>query len=158
VRLCDEFSSGDCRASRFWIASSYEVICGGCFSKCKLLALMTFDADTKVSRFDCRAFYQSGLTSIHISSSVEVICGCCFSGWKSLASITFEFGTKASQFDRCAFAWSGLTSIHIPSSVEMICEYRFYECGSLASVPRDPGSKLCPTLSGLLAGARFAYR
>jgi hypothetical protein len=26
VRLCDEFASGDLRASRFWIASSYEVI------------------------------------------------------------------------------------------------------------------------------------
>jgi hypothetical protein len=122
VRLCDDFSSGDRRASRFWIASSYEVIreCG--FYKCNLLAFVTFDFGAKVSRFDLYGFFGSRLRSIHIPSSVEVICGYCFSECKSLASVTFDSDTKVLRFDCNAFAWSGLTSIHIPSSVEVICK------------------------------------
>jgi hypothetical protein len=96
VRFCDEFSSDDRvkRKTRFWIASSYEVICTCCFSGCKSLASVTFDADAKVSRFDGSAFRQSGLTSIRIPSSVEVICETCFSGCSSLASVTHDPGSK----------------------------------------------------------------
>jgi hypothetical protein len=76
VRLCNEFSSDDCRTSLFWIASSYEVICERCFCECKSLASVIFDSDTKVLRFDRYAFSSSGLTSIQIPSSVEMICEC----------------------------------------------------------------------------------
>jgi hypothetical protein len=85
VRVCDEFSSGDGKASRFWIASSYEVIRDRCFSQCKSLASVTFDYETKISRFDVHAFYGSGLTSIHIPLLVEMICEGCFAECKSLA-------------------------------------------------------------------------
>jgi hypothetical protein len=94
--------------SRFWIASSYEVISEGCFSECESLVSVAFDPDRKVSRFEGDAFPESGLTSIHIPSSAEVICEGCFS-----------------------------------------------ECKSLASVTGDASSKLCSTLSGLLAGVHF---
>jgi hypothetical protein len=109
--IYDKFSSGDHdgQESRFWIASSYEVIRDHFFFQCKSLALVTFDSDTKVSRFDGSAFSKSDLTSIHI-----------------------------------------------PSSVELICEYCFSGCESLISITCDPGSKLRTTLSGLLAGVRFA--
>jgi hypothetical protein len=105
-----------------------------CFSECKSLASVTFDPDTKVSRFDGNAFCRSGLSSIHIHSSVEVICESCFCACKSLASVTFNSGTKVSRFDDYAFCGSGLPSIRIPSSVEVICERCFSGCTSLASV------------------------
>jgi hypothetical protein len=94
VRLCGKFSSDDRRASRFWIAPCYEMICELCFSQCKSLASVAFDADTTVSRFDGHAFQWSGLTSIHIPSSVEVIHEYCFSRCKSLASVTHDPGSK----------------------------------------------------------------
>jgi hypothetical protein len=70
------------------------MICESCFSVCKSLASVTFDSDTKVSRFDDHAFGESGLTSIHIPSSVEVICEDCFSKCKSLASVTHDPDSK----------------------------------------------------------------
>jgi hypothetical protein len=158
VGLCHEFLSDDCRASRFGIASSYEVICEDCFSGCKSLASVTFDSNSKMSRFDVCAFSWSGLTSIYIPSLVEVICESCFSQCKSLVSVTFDSDIKVSPFDRCAFYQTGLISIHIPSSVEVICEGCFSGCKSLASVTHDPDSKLRPTLSGLLAGRGFSCR
>jgi hypothetical protein len=77
LRHCDEFSSGDCRASRPWIASSYEVIRERCFYECKSLASVTFDSDRKVSRFGDNTFASTGLTLIHIPSSIEVIYAGC---------------------------------------------------------------------------------
>jgi hypothetical protein len=94
VQLCAEFSSSDRRASCFWIASSYEGIRKRRLSKCKSLASVTFDSNTKVSRFDGKAFSGSGLTSIHIPSLVKVICEYCFSGCDSLASVTRDPGSK----------------------------------------------------------------
>jgi hypothetical protein len=55
---------------------------------------VTFDSDIKVSRFDRIAFYDSGLTSIHIPSSVEMICESCFYKCKSLASVTHDPDSK----------------------------------------------------------------
>jgi hypothetical protein len=118
VRLCEEFSSCDCRADRIWIAFSDEMIYECCF--CESLASVTFDTSTKVSRFNRHAFSGIGLTSIYIPSSVEVICEFCFVQCKSLASVTFDAGTKVSRFDGSAFSETDLTSIHIPSSVEVI--------------------------------------
>jgi hypothetical protein len=103
---------GDRRASRFWIAPCYALICKRYFSQCKSLASVAFDADTTVSRFNGHAFQWSSLTSIHIPSSVEVICADCLFRCKFLASVTFDADTKVSRFDRSAFYASGLTSIH----------------------------------------------
>jgi hypothetical protein len=60
----------------------------------KLLALVTFDSDTKVWQFDRYAFCESGLTSIHIPSSVQVICEGCFLGCQSLASVKHDPHSK----------------------------------------------------------------
>jgi hypothetical protein len=104
-----------------------------------------------------QTFSKTGLASIHIPSSVEVICEYCFFECRSLASVRSDSDAKVSRFENRAFYGSGLTSIHIPSSVEVICEDCFFGCESLRSVTRDPGSKLHTTLSGLLAGVRFAW-
>jgi hypothetical protein len=82
------------RASRFWIASSDEMIRERCFYECKSPASVTFDADTKVSRFDRFVFSASGFTSIHIPSSVEGICKRCFDRCESLISVTRDPGSK----------------------------------------------------------------
>jgi hypothetical protein len=62
------------------------------FYECKSLASMTFDADSKVSRFDRRGFSKRGLTLIHIYSSIKVICERCFFTCQPLASMTFDAG------------------------------------------------------------------
>jgi hypothetical protein len=141
--LCHDFSSSDQgdQEPHFWIASSYEAICKDCFSECKSLVSVTFDADSTVSRFDAFAFSLSGLTSIYIPSFIEVICEYCFYQCESLASVAFDVDSKVSRFDCKAFSESGLTSIHIHLSVEMICESYFSKCKSLASVLFDPTSK-----------------
>jgi hypothetical protein len=55
------------------VPSSVEVIGEGCFLKCELLTSVTFEADSKLVRFEKSAFCDTGLMSIHIPSSVEVI-------------------------------------------------------------------------------------
>jgi predicted DsbA family dithiol-disulfide isomerase len=76
------------------ISSSVEVICEACFRGCKSLASVTFDSNTKISRFDGYAFSLSGLMSIYIPSSAEMICEHCFFGCKSLASAKHDPGLK----------------------------------------------------------------
>jgi hypothetical protein len=58
-------------------------------------------------------------------------------------------------FDGPAFPDSSLALIHIPSSAEMMSKFSFSGCKSLASVTHDPGSKLRPTVSGLLVKRGF---
>jgi hypothetical protein len=62
---------------------------------CKSVKSVVFEENSQLSRLEDRAFYGSGLTSIHLPASVTVIGESCFSGCDSLASITFD---PASQF------------------------------------------------------------
>jgi hypothetical protein len=48
------------------VDSSIEVICESCFSSCKSLTSVTFDANSRLSRLEKRAFSKSGLRSIHL--------------------------------------------------------------------------------------------
>jgi hypothetical protein len=47
------------------LPGSLEVICESCFSWCKSLASVTFDANSRLSRLEKAAFYESGLPSIY---------------------------------------------------------------------------------------------
>jgi hypothetical protein len=60
--------------------------------------------------------------------------------------------------DGSAFSDGSLTLIRIPSSIEAICEFSFSGCKSLEFITHDPGLKLRPTLSGLLAGRGLPRR
>jgi hypothetical protein len=84
------------------IPSSVEVMVG-CFSGCRSLLPVTFDAESKLSRLERCAFCASGLPSIHIPSSVEVIYEGCFFECRSLLSVTFDAQSKLSRLERRAF-------------------------------------------------------
>ena len=80
-----------------------------------------------------RAFFDCGITSVHIPSSVTFIPEACFAGCKKLESIhlpnTVEFfGDEA--FKGC----SSLKSITLPSSVTSLGNDCFKECYSLSTV------------------------
>jgi hypothetical protein len=98
------------------------------------------------------AFYESGLTSIHLPAAVTVIGESCFGDCRSLTSITFESGSQLSQLAEGAFREGGLASIHLPASVSVIGASCFSRCRSLTSITFESGSKFRETASDLLAG------
>jgi hypothetical protein len=116
------------------IESSIERICEGCFMLCESVKSVIFEANSQLSRLEDRAFYGSGLTSIHLPASVTVIGEFCFSDCRSLVSITFESCSQLSQLANESFCESGLTSIHFPASVTVIGKCCFSGCGSLSSI------------------------
>jgi hypothetical protein len=81
--------------------------------------ILTFDADTEISRFDGDVSSLNGLISIHIPSTVEVICEGCFWQRELRTSVTFDFDTKVLQFNGHAFCESGLTSLYPPSIISL---------------------------------------
>jgi hypothetical protein len=131
-----------CLNWRCWFPSSIEMICGSCFHTCESLTSVTFDANSQLSRLEKKAFYRSGLQSIHLPGSLEVICEFCFASCESLASVTFDANSRLSRLEKKAFCRSGLQSIHLPGSLEVICESCFSFCNSLTSVTFDANSRL----------------
>jgi hypothetical protein len=72
------------------VNSSVEVIYESCFSYCKSLTSVTFDANSRLSRLEKQGFCWNGLQSIHLPGSLEVICKSCFSHCHSLTSVAFD--------------------------------------------------------------------
>jgi hypothetical protein len=120
------------RLFRVLHSKSVEVICRECFGHCKALWNLTFEINSKVSRFEEWAFCScSSLSTICIPASVEVICRECFVSCEAFSSVIFEVGCKLSRIQRSAFAkCSSLSSICVPSTVEVLCT----EC-TVVSVP-----------------------
>jgi hypothetical protein len=145
-------------AWRYWFPSSVEVICESCFSSCKSLASVTFEANSRLSRVEKAAFCKTGLQSIHLPRSLEVICEFCFFYCKSLAFVTFDANSRLSRLEKQAFCKSGLQSIHLPGSLEVICESCFFYCCYLTSVAFDPRSRIRARVSDLQAGIPFDCR
>jgi hypothetical protein len=79
---------------RYWFPSSVEVICESCFSSCDLLASVTFEANSRLSRLKKLAFSESELQLIHLPNSLEVICEGSFLCCESLTSVTFDPGSR----------------------------------------------------------------
>jgi hypothetical protein len=88
------------------IPVSVEVICEASFAKCASLATVTFSGDSKLSRLEDGAFFESGLTAIAIPASVEVICEVCFAKCASLASVAFSAESRLARIEDGAFAGS----------------------------------------------------
>jgi hypothetical protein len=107
---------------------------------------VTFDNDSQLKRIDRKAFWRTGLESIHIPLSVEFIGESCFSGrppWYGwLREVTFDKDSRLKRIDRKAFWKTKLGSIRIPSKVEFIGEDSFGDCGSLRKVIFDNDSQL----------------
>jgi phage protein U len=61
------------------IDSSVEVIGEACFSSCKSLAFVKFDANSRLSRLEKEAFCGSGLQSINLPGAREGVGVACFS-------------------------------------------------------------------------------
>jgi hypothetical protein len=149
-RLSPDNNRNGC--DRQWISSSIRVISKDIFRECKSLSWAAFETGSQLCQLEDRAFYSSGLRSIHLPASVTVIGERCFSDCRSLTSITFESGSQLSQLANGAFRWSGLTSIHLPASVTVIGERCFSDCGSLASITFDRASTFGGHALALLAG------
>jgi hypothetical protein len=65
-----------------------------CFSECKFLYEVLFEAGSKLKRIKEHAFHGTGLKQIEIPSSVEFIGKHCFCGCQSLCVIRFQPGCK----------------------------------------------------------------
>jgi hypothetical protein len=83
---------------RCWFPLSIEMIYESCFSSCKSLASVIFDANSRLSRLEKDEFYGSGFRSIHFPGSLEVICESCFSSGKSLAPLCWNRGECCYRF------------------------------------------------------------
>jgi hypothetical protein len=60
MRIAFRQAIGDIWSVVSGLLRSYEVACESYLAECRSLASVTFDADTKVSRFDRSSFPQSG--------------------------------------------------------------------------------------------------
>jgi hypothetical protein len=107
-----------CLIWRCWFPSSVEVICESWFSSCESLTSVTFDANSRLSRLENEACYESGLRPIHLPGSLEVIYASCFSFCESFTSVTFDANSRLSRLESRAFLWSGLPSIHLPDHLK----------------------------------------
>jgi hypothetical protein len=86
------------------IPASVEVLAEYCFSGCKSLYLVKFEAGSRLSRIEKQAFFRTGLVDMILPVSVEVLGDGCFYGCRSLSSVTFESGSRLREVGRDAFS------------------------------------------------------
>jgi hypothetical protein len=111
IRYLSDVLRPACLIWRCWFPSSVEMICESCFSSCKSLISVTFDANSRLSRLEKLAFCRSGLQSIRLPGSLEVICESCFSSYESFASVTFDPNSRLSRLEKLTFHGTRLQSI-----------------------------------------------
>jgi hypothetical protein len=100
------------------IPSSVEVVCKSCFSRCKSLASVTFESNSKLQRIEESAFAESSLRTIQVPASVEVLGKHSFFKCKPLTSVTFEAYSKLREVGADCFERSlRLHPIEYPSSL-----------------------------------------
>jgi hypothetical protein len=121
------------------IPSRIKSIAQYCFSNCKSLCEIKFEAGSKLQRIEAGAFYLTALKTIQIPSSVLSIDGNCFGYCKSLYEVTFEAGSKLEEIGNMAFSNTGLKTIQIPSSVLYIGKRCFSGCESLVELIFEAG-------------------
>jgi hypothetical protein len=94
LQCIDEYAFRATGLKKIEISSSVEFIGKYCFSECKFLYEVLFEAGSKLKRIDEYGFHGTGLNQIEIPSSVEFIGKHCFCGCQSLCVIRFEAGCK----------------------------------------------------------------
>jgi hypothetical protein len=118
----------------------------GCssFSCCASLLTVSFEADSRLTRFSTFAFsHCSALSSICIPAQVEVICQGCFNLCRSLAEVTFEEDSKLSRIDDRTFVgYYSLRLFDIPARLEILGSDIFSHCNSLSQLIFEIPSQL----------------
>jgi hypothetical protein len=132
------------RAADVSISNVIEVIGVGCFSYCRSLLSVRFEAGCRISLFGESAFQHcSSLQSICIPSSVETISKSCFYQCYDLLKVTFEPDSKVSVLGDFAFEYcQSLRSICIPPLIEIIPLGCFSCCNRLSHFAFAPGCRV----------------
>ncbi|MDR1267415.1 MAG: leucine-rich repeat domain-containing protein, partial [Holosporales bacterium] len=117
------------------IPASVEVLRGGCFSNCRSLIHVVFEANSQITRMEGGAFENcASLESLCIPASVEVLSDRCFSGCRSLFIVGFAANCKITRIERGVFENCViLQSLRIPRSMQEIGERCCKGCTALIS-------------------------
>jgi hypothetical protein len=113
----------ECRSlTLVFVPASIRVLCEFCFSACRSLSTVIFEANSKLDRIEQWAWSEcSSLKSLCIPSSVTVICLLCCGWCTSLSSLTFESDSRLDRIGTAAFyGCSSLESICLPCSLRVI--------------------------------------
>jgi hypothetical protein len=124
------------------IPASVRVLCRYCFSGCRSLSSVVFEANSHLERIEESAFCDcSCLQSICIPASVVILGQWCFAHCTSLASFTFEFGSKLDRIEGNVFSrCSSLKTVFVPRGVH-VCESNPNVRQSIPLLP-DPSSAI----------------
>jgi hypothetical protein len=120
-RLIRNFSE----SSDVCIPLDIKIIGSSCFSYCKIISAVSFEAPSHLIRIESSAFTSSSICSIVIPCSVEVIGASCFASCKSLTSVAFQANSRLIQIASFAFALSSLRSIELPANLRVIEDSAF---------------------------------
>jgi hypothetical protein len=88
-----------CESAEVEIPNNIEILGSRCFSSCKSLSSITFESNSRLTRIESKAFYESSLQSILIPMNVEMLGSKCFSYCYSLSSITFESNSRLTRIE-----------------------------------------------------------
>jgi hypothetical protein len=131
--------------SRSWtvtIPNDIEILGSSCFEECLALSSITFEANSRLTRIESKAFSKLLLQSILIPRSVEILYSECFFKCQFLSSISFESNSRLTRIESKAFSKSLLQSILIPQNVEILCSKCFTSCKALSSISFESHSQL----------------
>lgn len=122
--------------------SSLAYIGNSAFAQCSALTKISFPEGLQEIGTD--AFFNMGLTSIHIPASVTAIRDGAFRGCEYLESVTFGKNSCLSTIGADAFASDSLRTIEIPASVTEIGESAFHQFwGAIEKVYIEDIGKYC---------------
>jgi hypothetical protein len=92
-----------------WIPDSIEILEFNLFKNYRKLFSISFECNSRLTRIESYAFYNSSLQSIMIPSTVQILGSSCFSSCKSLSSISFESNSQLTRIESNAFSNSSLS-------------------------------------------------
>jgi hypothetical protein len=135
-----------------------ETILVSCFWDCEF-ELITFEAESRLTRIEDLCFSSCSLKLIIIPRSVEVICDSSFQSCRSLSAISFATGSKLARIGSDAFYDSRVESV-VPRNVEFIDAGAFNGCSRLSGAAFEPDSRMISIESlafRMTAHASFIY-
>jgi hypothetical protein len=125
------------------IPSSVTSIEKSAFSKCGLLAQLTFEQSSQLTTIGDNAFEMAGLSgSVEIPSTVTSIGQNAFNSCSSITALTFAASSQLNTIGARAFYdCSGINNnLNIPNTVTEIGDLAFAQCGSIPGTVEIPSS------------------